>query len=78
VGSSADGSHVFFETQDKLLAADNDGFIDVYDRTSSGTTLVTPGGTDNQGATNAYFGTLKYGIASGNRPSYARESPSPQ
>jgi hypothetical protein len=54
-GSSSDGSHVFIETQEKLVAADVDGFIDVYDRTSSATTLISPGLNDNNGATNAYF-----------------------
>src|SRR5207245_2153745 len=55
VGASADGSHVFFETQESLVPEDVDGFIDVYDHTSSGTALISPGGTDNQGATNAYY-----------------------
>src|SRR5206468_1186660 len=55
VGSSVDGSHVFFETQERLVPEDVDGFIDVYDHTSAGTALISPGRNDNQGAANAYY-----------------------
>ena len=42
VGSSADGTRVFFETTEKLLAADTDNFRDIYERVGTTTTLVVP------------------------------------
>ncbi len=44
-GNSADGSHVFFETKDKLASTDADGgHTDVYDHSGGTTTQVSQGG----------------------------------
>lgn len=53
-GSSKDGSHVFIETDEKLVASDTDSAIDVYDR-SGGTT--TPISTGNGSGDSLYEGT---------------------
>jgi hypothetical protein len=47
-GSSADGTTVYFETDESMLAADNDLNFDVYKRTGGVTTLASdgPAGTD--------------------------------
>jgi hypothetical protein len=42
-GISRDGSHVFFETDEALVAGDTDGATDIYDRSGGTTTLVTSG-----------------------------------
>jgi hypothetical protein len=44
-GASADGLHVFFETNDRVLGADTDKFQDVYDW-SGGTVALTSTGPD--------------------------------
>jgi hypothetical protein len=44
-GASADGSHVFFETNDRVLGADTDKFQDVYDW-SAGTVALSSTGPD--------------------------------
>jgi hypothetical protein len=43
LGSSANGSHVFFETERALDARDTNSAIDVYDRTDGVTRLVSTG-----------------------------------
>ena len=43
-GSSADGSHVFFHTNEQLTSDDTDSSQDVYDRSAGTTTLVSIGG----------------------------------
>jgi hypothetical protein len=44
-GSTADGSHVFFETKDKLASTDGDGgHVDVYDRAGGATSQISTGG----------------------------------
>ena len=53
-GSSKDGSHVFIETDERLVASDTDSAIDVYDR-SGGTT--TPISTGNGSGDSLYEGT---------------------
>ena len=40
-GSSADGSRVFFDTEERLVAADTDALSDVYERSGGLTTLVS-------------------------------------
>ena len=47
---SADGSHVFFETNEGLVSGDGDGQQDIYERFGSTTTLVS-----GNGPTPAYF-----------------------
>jgi hypothetical protein len=42
-GISRDGQHVFFETDEALVAGDTDGSSDIYDRAAGTTTLVTSG-----------------------------------
>jgi hypothetical protein len=42
-GVSADGSRVFFLSQEQLVAADSDAWMDVYERSGDTTTLLTPG-----------------------------------
>jgi len=56
VGASRDGSRVFIETQERLIAApvDRDSQNDVYMSTGGTMTMVSPGGNDVV-ATNAYF-----------------------
>jgi hypothetical protein len=54
-GASADGSHVFIETADRLTSSDTDSNIDVYDRSNGTTTLVSIGSSGGNGATDAYF-----------------------
>ncbi len=40
-GISDDGTKVFFETEENLLAADTDGLFDVYERTAGATTQIS-------------------------------------
>ena len=47
--ASDDGSRVFFETEDSLLAADSDKSTDVYERAGGATTLVSTGPADTSG-----------------------------
>lgn len=54
-GSSDDGSHAFFETDDALLPADTDTQIDVYDRTGGTLTLVSTGPSGGNGAFTATY-----------------------
>jgi hypothetical protein len=53
-GTAGDGSHVLFETEEKVLAQDTDADVDVYD--SAGTTaLVSTGPTGGNGPIDAFF-----------------------
>jgi hypothetical protein len=54
-GSSADGSRVFFETDESLSGADVDSVSDVYERFSGTTTLISTGPSDGPGAFPAFF-----------------------
>ena len=42
-GASADGTHVFFETNEALVPADTDIYNDVYERAAGTTTLISTG-----------------------------------
>jgi hypothetical protein len=42
-GISRDGAHLFFETDEALVAADTNGTTDIYDRSGGTTTLVSSG-----------------------------------
>ena len=44
-GASADGSRIFFETNEPLVPGDTDIFEDVYQRSGGTTTKVSPGST---------------------------------
>ena len=53
--SSADGTRVFFETDEKLTAADTDSAFDVYERAGATTTLVSTGSPGGNGAFDVTF-----------------------
>ena len=52
---SADGSRVFFETEESLVAGDTDGFFDIYERSGGTTTLVSTGPAGGNGPFDAFF-----------------------
>ncbi|HEU0336775.1 MAG TPA: hypothetical protein VFR43_09490 [Gaiellaceae bacterium] len=52
---SADGSRVFVETDEPLVAADTDAFLDVYERSGGTTTLVSTGPAGGNGAFDAFY-----------------------
>ena len=53
-GAAGDGSHLLYETEEKVLAQDTDADVDVYD--SAGTTaLVSTGPTGGNGPVDAFF-----------------------
>ncbi|HEX3041534.1 MAG TPA: hypothetical protein VHP56_05540 [Solirubrobacterales bacterium] len=55
-GASPDGSHVFFETNERVLEAeDTDKFQDLYDWTGGGVTLISTGLTGGNGEGNVTF-----------------------
>ena len=51
-GMSADGSRVFFSTSQRLVPADTDNAVDLYERAGSVTTLVSLGPTGGNGGLN--------------------------
>ncbi len=53
--ATPDGSRVFFETSEKLVAADTDSNRDVYERVGATTALVSTGPTGGNGAFDADF-----------------------
>lgn len=55
VGASADGSHIFIETTERLTSSDTDSNVDVYDRSSGTATLLSTGSSGGNGAADAYF-----------------------
>jgi hypothetical protein len=54
-GSSADGTRVFFQTVEQLVAGDTDAATDVYQRSARTTTLLSTGRTGGNGAFHAGF-----------------------
>jgi hypothetical protein len=54
-GASADGSRVFFETDERLTSTDTDSNTDVYQRLSGTTTLISTGPSGGNGAADAVF-----------------------
>jgi len=50
-GASADGTHVFFETNEQLTNDDTDTTTDVYEHSGDVTTLVSKGGTGGYATT---------------------------
>ncbi len=54
-GISADGSHVFFETNERIAAGDNDDSQDVYDWSGGTASLVSTGPAGGNGTANALF-----------------------
>jgi hypothetical protein len=62
-GTSADGGHVFFETEEALTAGDTDAQVDVYERAGGTTTLVSTGPAGGNGPFDATFaGTSADGL----------------
>jgi hypothetical protein len=57
VGNSGDGTRVFFETAESLDAADTDTFVDVYQRSSGTTTLLSTGTPGNGSFDASYVGS---------------------
>ena len=49
-GATPDGSHIFFETNEKLVASDTDGSQDVYERFGGATTLISTGPSGGNGS----------------------------
>ena len=62
-GASADGSHVFFETNEQLSLGDTDSFQDVYDWSGGGSAALASNGPDggNGEAIVTYAGTTPTG-----------------
>jgi hypothetical protein len=54
-GSSADGARVFFDTTEKLTAADSDSGTDLYERFANATTLLSIGPGGGNGGQAAFF-----------------------
>ncbi len=54
-GISRDGTHVFFQTAEPLVAGDTDTYIDVYDRSGGTTTRVSTGALGGNGPFAAMF-----------------------
>ncbi len=60
---SKDGRRVFFETVERLTAADTDDQRDVYERASGNTTLISTGPAGGNGPQDAFFrGTSQDGL----------------
>jgi hypothetical protein len=63
-GASLDGSHVFFETNDRVLGSDTDKFQDVYDWSAGGVEQASIGPDGGNGGFNVTFaGTSPSGDA---------------
>lgn len=57
--TSNDGTHVFFETDEQLEAADNDNQFDIYDRFAGSTTYISDGaGATGDGAYDVFFNAI--------------------
>ena len=54
--ASEDGTRVFFETNESLVAADSDSVRDVYERAGGATTLISTGPAGGNGAFPTSFG----------------------
>jgi hypothetical protein len=55
LSASRDGSHVFFETAERLVSEDTDDETDVYEHSGGITRLVSTGPAGGNGAYDAYF-----------------------
>jgi hypothetical protein len=54
-GASADGTRVFFQSNEQLVAADTDTRMDIYERSGGTTTLISTGPAGGNGAFNASY-----------------------
>ncbi len=54
-GASGDGSRVFLSTSERLVSADTDDFLDVYERSGGATTQVSQGEVNGNDALHAFF-----------------------
>jgi hypothetical protein len=54
-GSTADGTRVFFTTDEQLVAADTDTSVDLYERSNGVTTLISTGPAGGNGAFDTGF-----------------------
>lgn len=59
-GASGDGAHAYFETNERLVAADQDNSQDVYDWSTGGPTLVSSGPDGGNGASVAIFAAASF------------------
>ena len=72
VGTSTDGSRVFFATSEQLVVADTDGAVDVYERAGGATALVSLGAVNGNGP----FGASYAGVsADGSRVFFQTAEP---
>lgn len=55
LGVSDDGSHLYFDTTERIVPADTDTSFDIYDTTGATPTLVSVGPSGGNGATDAFF-----------------------
>ena len=54
-GASADGTRIFFQSNEALVTADTDTRMDIYERSGATTTLLSTGPAGGNGAFNASF-----------------------
>jgi hypothetical protein len=59
-GASRDGTHAYFETSERLVAADQDNSQDVYDWALGGPTLVSTGPDGGNGLSAATFADVSF------------------
>lgn len=57
-GASADGTRVFFQSNEQLVATDTDTRMDIYERTGGVTTLLSTGPNGGNGNFNAAFSAV--------------------
>jgi hypothetical protein len=54
-GSSADGTHVYFQTTEKLVSSDTDNVTDVYERFNGVTTQVSTGSGNDDTVNDSFY-----------------------
>ena len=63
-GASADGSRVFFDTQEQLTGSDSDPSTDIYERAGGATTLISTGPAGGNGT---FFSAFQRATTDGSR-----------